>query len=377
MGSISLRLRHPLNILFCIKALGNRGGGAERVFTTVANGLAERGHRVTVLTFERGDTPTFYPLSDRVARIGLASGSPSRRARAGETVQRLFRLRQSVKAVDPDIVVGFMHSSYVLLGLALFGTGRKLIASEHNVPARYADRRLEWGLIQLMPALASRMTAVSEQARSEYPTRLQGFMVPVANPVMEPAAGRADAKGGRKKHLLAVGRLHEQKDHETLIAAFATLSAEFPEWALRIIGEGERRTDLQALINDHGLSDRIILAGTTAEISTEYLAAQIFVTSSRYESFGLATAEAFAHGLPAIGFSDCPGTNELIIDGLNGILVAPGDDRVAALSGALRRLMASSDERCRLAAGAAPSLGRHRPENVTRAWEELLYQTLD
>ena len=76
-----------------------------------------------------------------------------------------------------------------------------------------------------------------------------------------------------------------------------------------------------------------------------YRSAKFLVMSSLYEGFGLVTAEALACGLPVIGFADCEGTNELVLDGRNGRLVDPGADRAEALSVAMRQLIDDDPQR--------------------------------
>jgi len=365
-------MRDPMKLLFCIKALANPAGGAERVLTDIANGLAMRGHAVSLLTFEPPSRQSFYPLDAAVRHIGLGIGSTTTSARPRETLQRIGALRNIAKREQPHIVIGFMHSIFMPLGLALLGTGIPLIASEHNVPAHYGGRPLQRALLRLMPLLAHRITCVSEQAGRAYPAGLRRVMVPVPNPVTVSGAARAEVVGTECKTLLAVGRLHPQKDYATLIAAFGLLAREFPDWALRIVGDGAERPMLERQIAAAGLADRIALPGSTTQIAREYLGAQFFVTSSLYESFGLTTAEALTHGLPVVGFADCPGTNELIADGVNGVLVDPGEDRAASLARALRPVMADSGVRLRLASCPRRLPERFRLENVLDRWEILI-----
>ena len=121
----------------------------------------------------------------------------------------------------------------------------------------------------------------------------------------------------------------------------------------------------------HGLDGRVDLPGLIADIRREYAAADIFVMPSTYESFGIATAEALASGIPAIGFADCPGTNELIRDEVNGLLIK-GPDRARALAEGLARLMTDDGLRSQLGDGAPASVARYSLKSVADAWERLL-----
>lgn len=365
-----------MKLLFCIKAMNNPGGGAERVLAIVANGLQDRGHQVSVLTFDQPGGPSFYPLGRGIDRLDLGIGSTSRPATVSGTLRRIAALRQRVHAIAPDVAIGFMHSMFIPLGLALWGSAVPVVASEHIVPEHYTSRPLEAALLRLTPRIATRITCVSESVKATYPSALRRKMTAIANPVVVDGGGRADVAGeGRaRKVVLSVGRLEPQKDHATLIEAFATIAEDLPEWDLRILGDGDLRPDLEALVVRYRLEERVCLPCTTSDVDSEYLAAQLFVAPSRYESFGLTTAEALAYGLPAVGFADCPGTNQLIRPGLNGELVYGDRDRVAALAQTLRPLMEDTATRMALVdqnGGIIPEPSR--PDAVLDAWEHLLF----
>jgi GalNAc-alpha-(1->4)-GalNAc-alpha-(1->3)-diNAcBac-PP-undecaprenol alpha-1,4-N-acetyl-D-galactosaminyltransferase len=365
--------RFPLRIAFAIKSLQALAGGAERVLCEVASGLAELGHDITVLTYDPPGSPSYYTLHPSIARHCIAIGDAQGPARFYETARRMLALRSRICDIRPDIVVGFMHSMFVPLGLALARTGIPLIASEHIVPDHYKTRPLQRGLLHLTPWLVARITVVSSHALAAYPARLRKHMTVVPNPVSLRALERANVAGpaqGRKT-LLAVGRLAAQKDFTTLIDAFALIQHDVPDWDLRIAGEGELRGELEARIRTLHLGQRVQLPGNIKNISQEYASAQLFVMPSLYESFGLATAEAITHGLPAVGFADCPGTNVLIKPGYNGVLVEAGQNRARSLATALLPLMQDDAARRRLVPTGAAS-AEFATENVLEVWREML-----
>jgi len=363
-----------MKLLFCIKQLHTAAGGAERVFCTLCSALADRGHLVTVVTFDAPDQLPFFPLDARVRLVGLAIGDASQSASAAETWRRMAALRALVRAERPDVAIGFMHSMFVPLALALAGTAVPAIGSEHIVPEHYRSRPLQYLLLVATAPLLAAMTVLSEAIRRRYPGVVRRRMQVVPNPV-QMAAGAAPGPGADSAQavLLCVGRLDEQKDHATLLRAFAQLAPEFPGWQLRLIGEGPLRTELTHLVAALGLQARVAMPGVTHEIDAEYQRASVFVLSSRYESFGLVTAEAMAHGLPVVGFADCPGTNELISPGHTGLLVDPGTDRAAALASVLAGLLADRElQRSLGAAGRRTIDDRFSTARVCDAWEQLL-----
>lgn len=365
-----------VKLLFGIKSMDVPGGGAERVLSIVASGLVARDHDVTLVTFDPPGGTSFYGLDPRIRRICLGIGPTSNRTGLMAFVRRLPALRRVVREVNPQVVVGFMHSMFVPLGLSMVGTGIPLVASEHIVPEYYRGRGAEFRLFEAGCRLSKRVTVLSEAVRAMYPARLQKKMVAMSNPVVRYPDCKVDPAGDAKavKTVLSAGRLEHQKDHATLIGAFAAIAPGFPDWQLRIVGDGSLRGDLERLITDVGMEKRITIVEPTDRIDREYAHAQLLAVPSRFESFGMVTAEAMAVGLPALGFSDCPGTNELIEHGANGWLVTPNDrnDRRDTFAEGLSTLLGDSELRRRLGAAARHRLAESEPQRVVREWEKLL-----
>jgi glycosyltransferase involved in cell wall biosynthesis len=359
--------------VFAIKSLNTAGGGAERVLAEVVNGLAHRGHDLSVVTFD-GPGQSFYPLSDAVPRFDLEVGRVGDPTPRGELIAAVRHLRRTVISLQPDVVVGFMHSMFAPLGFALLGSGLPLVASEHAGMDYYRTVPLERALLEAVPWLTVASTIPSDEVRAAFPARLCRRMVTIQNPVAltrvdkheQPADGRI---GGV---ILSVGRFFAEKNHADLIAAFSEVTAEFPSWILRLAGDGALRAHLEQQVGQLGLGPRVQFAGTVHDIASEYAAADIVAVPSLHESFGLVTAEALATGRPVVGFADCPGTRELVQHEVNGLLVDVEHDRAGSLADALRRLMADRDLRARLGQAGPASVARFSPAHVVDRWEQLL-----
>jgi glycosyltransferase involved in cell wall biosynthesis len=201
-------------------------------------------------------------------------------------------------------------------------------------------------------ALAS-ARAVICTSRATAARLVAGFGVPPERlTVAEPGTARpvtfAQPRQGGAVRLLSVGSLTPRKGHDLLVAALAGLTA--LDWSARIVGpaaDAVTAAALQAQIAAAGLGDRVTLVGPVADIGPEYAAADLFVLATRYEGYGMAFAEALAHGLPAVASRTGPVAE--LIPPAAGRLVPPGD--VAALRAALAGLIA--DPAARAAAAAA------------------------
>ncbi len=366
-----------MKLLFAIKRLEDMPGGAERVILQVIDGLRRGyGHQISLVTFDRGGAKSFYPIPDGVEWIQLGIGDSSQRAGWTETIHRIVRLRQVVMSHAPDIVIPFQHSMFVPMVLSLLGAGVPIVASEHTVPDHYRCRPLEYGLLTFTGLLCRKITVLSDAIIRIYPKCLWSRMVAMPNPVAT-SPRPADVVGGReseRKILLSVGRLDVSKDQATLIDAFALIADKFPDWDLKIFGEGRLRSDLETRIVTAGMQGRIFLMGATPDILSEYQKAQAFVLASRYEAFGLATAEAMSAGLPVVGFADCPGTNELIQNDRNGLLVivSQGAGRADSLARTLTALMGDVALRQSLGAQGRADMAAVSVDAVVAKWQSLL-----
>ena len=158
-------------------------------------------------------------------------------------------------------------------------------------------------------------------------------------------------------HLLSVGAMVRRKGFDVLIAALASI-ANLP-WRLTIAGDRDRdpktAAQLDADISRHKLGSRVTILGAVSaqRLAELYAGADLFVLASRFEGYGMAFAEAIAHGLPVIGTS-AGAIPETVPEGA-GVLVAPDD--VDAFAQALRCTIENQEQRHCLAATARAAAG--------------------
>ena len=203
--------------------------------------------------------------------------------------------------------------------------------------------------------------------------------ITVARPGSDPAPLAQDSHSGSQHgvvRLLSVGAVVPRKGFDVLIPALATLGN--LSWRLTIAGDLTRdrnaAAQLDADIAHHALGNRIEALGAVSpqHLAALYAKADLFVLASRFEGYGMAYAEAVAHGLPVIGTN--AGAIPETVPPDAGLLVAAGD--IQALAQALRRVIGDAGLRLRLAGAAraaAPLLPtwRQSAEIFARALETL------
>ena len=139
--------------------------------------------------------------------------------------------------------------------------------------------------------------------------------------------------------LLSVGAIVPRKGFDVLLAALVSLK--HLNWRLTIVGDDQRAPltteALRQTITEHGLQDRIVLAGAqpASELAVHYQQADVFVLASRYEGYGMAYAEALAWGLPVIGTDAGAARDTLATPAAQTV---PAED-IGALADALERLI--------------------------------------
>ena len=161
-----------------------------------------------------------------------------------------------------------------------------------------------------------------------------------------------------------------------LIKAVKTLSDSNISVRADIVGEGEDHKKLDQLIHNLNLNSKVALAGTTKNIEAEYNAATIFALPSKYESFGLATAEAMLCGVPVVGFMDCPGTNEIVRHMKNGLLVETKECRAKAFSEALKTLMQDKELRAKFGKQGRKDSKAYSVDTIVTRWEHSISEVM-
>jgi len=163
--------------------------------------------------------------------------------------------------------------------------------------------------------------------------------------------------------VVVVGRLAPGKRVDLAIRGF--VAAAVPGAVLDIYGDGAERGALQALIDDLGAGEYVVLRGATENVAGVLDAASVYLSTSAFEGQGLALAEALSHGTPAVVFDIRYGPRDMLRDG-GGVLVPDGD--VAALSAALADVLGDDALRDRLSAEAVVAAARLTPERTMDAF---------
>lgn len=224
------------------------------------------------------------------------------------------------------VLITTEHNTYNRRRKALFRPLDRWMYSQYCAIACISDATLS-ALIHWVPDLAGKATIIPNGINLE---RITTARV---------ASKSKSLLDDSRPVILSIGRLQPQKDHATTLHAITKI----PNAHLVIVGVGEMRQQLEQLAFSLGITNRVHFLGQRQDIPELIKMADIYVQSSHFEGFGIATLEAMAGGLPVIA-SDVPGLN-YVVKGA-GILFSPGDPD--ALAKAISSLLSSQEFRSKL-----------------------------
>lgn len=380
-------------------------GGIERVLANMAAAMHSRGHEVTVVFADEKEGEPFFDLPEgvkycnlyRIKSMDRVSGGflikilreilrPISREAARDQNYRILRkarpqLQKVLQLEKPDVIVSFREPTSRLLLIGV-GTDVPVISMLHNDPEEIFRGMPEEERKALMKSLRVQVLLPSFEKKAR--AYLKYEQVPYEDYTVIPNAVDApkfdvDPGAAKKVHTIScVGRLTGRtKRQHLLVEAFAGLAEEFPDWQVEFWGDTYDKAyvaKLKGTIQKAGLADRIHICGVTKDIASVWKHTDIFAFPSHHEGFPLALTEAMSYGIPAVGYRACPAVNELIEDGVSGILCEEGE---APLKKALETLMRDADLRRAYGEKGKKAMEAYRPDRVWSQWEQLLQDAAD
>ena len=313
-------------ITFFLDAL--HGGGAEKAVVNLLKGLAQRDEFDLDLVLATKEGPYLNLVPQKVRIVDLNTG---------RAVKATFPLMNYLKRNRPWALIGNMGHVNVVASMAteLSRIKTKLILVEQNTVSANQSKLKRAKLVLLLmkwlypraDAVAGVSVGVARDLERQLGLGKETVKV-LNNPVVnEDLINQSQASlahpwftADAPPVFLAVGRLNPQKDFPNLLNAFAQVRTK-QEARLSILGEGEERPALEAMINNLGIANDVLLPGFVKNPYAYMKHANCFVLSSRQEGLPTVLIEAMACGCSVVA-TDCPSGPEEILDGgTYGLLV--------------------------------------------------------
>ena len=332
-------MRSKIDVLFVLPSL--RSGGAERVMSFLAQNIDNDIFNASLLI-----TGSNKDQKYQVSNIPLIFLNKDRVKHAAPFIVAHIQKHR------PKIVISAIEHLNAVIGLIAF-----LFPAIHFVARmttirnfKLDDQERSLGKPSLVSRLAikgvSKIICQSQDMRNDM---LEAYTVPadkmmvINNPVTSKFRLKDESfeKNAAIK-FITVGRLTALKGYERVLKALAKFNKPFQ---YTIIGSGDNREHLLALIKELGLIDKITLIAYTDKINDQLAQNDIYLQGSYVEGFPNALLESCATGTPAVVFDAPGGINEIIIPGINGYLAENESDFIEKLEIAISQKWNAEDIR--------------------------------
>lgn len=358
-----------MKILFYIGNL--RKGGAERVVATLSNKLVEKNEVIIITTT---DEKIEYSLNKSIKLFNLKNFDGNKNPLVKNIIY-LKRLKDYIKDIDPDIILGFLpEPSYRLLLLKPFIKTPVIISDRNDPKVEYASLKSRT-IMKTLYKKADGFVFQTEEARSYFSKKIQDKSVVIANPV-DDKFFNVNYCGENSKEFINVGRLNEQKNQIFLIESFKEIIKKYPDYKLLIYGDGDMKEELSSYIIKNKLNDNVKLCGNVDNIENVLKDKKGFILSSRYEGMPNALMEAMSVGLPCIS-TNCPcgGPRELIKNNKNGLLIE--NENKEQLISSIIYIIENREKCISMSKTAKKEMNNYNCDKITAKWLDFMKEVCE
>lgn len=360
-------------------------GGIEKQVTTLANELSKEYEVEIISLYDILSGESFYQLDDKVRIKYIFNFGPNKdkikdalkKFKLITLIKQLckalkilytkyFGLGKIIKNLNTDILI----SSRIEFSKQIKRNDIITISQEHS----FIDNEKYIKKVRKSFKHIKYLIVMTKGAKEKYDEwlkneKIKPEVIVIPNIIKENKSGKISNLNNRQ--IISVGRLEDVKDFYTLILVFSVIVKKYPNYILKIIGEGSMREKLEEQIKKCNLQKNVILTGrrTENEINNDLIKSDVFVLTSKSESFSLVLCEAMNFGVPCIAFDVDVGPREIIQDGKNGFLIE--NRNVDLMIKKLDEILENIDKRKNMQVYARETSEKFYAKNVIEKWYSL------
>ena len=321
-------------------------GGAERTLISVAREAERRGWSQLILN----------PFADAEIATSMERelSGVDYRAIPGASVRDLRRIRREVSSAlaefRPDILHAHLFHALALVASIRRRDEKRVLSHQHGrlllQRRRYAEASIDWLGGFRYDRIITCSNDVKRFVVSRYGYRSARVVVIYNGWEGRPLDG---APKSDVPTVVCVANLRHEKGHAVLLKAWKHVLDRVPNAVLELVGGGPLEEELHRHAQELALNGSVRFVGPVRDVWPLLARAHVFALPSLHEPFGIVAVEAMAAGLPIV-VSEVGGLREFIEQGVNGILVPPGDP--VRLASELTALLLDADRRSDLGSAA-------------------------
>lgn len=339
-------------------------GGLSRVFSIKTNYLYEKeGYKIHFLTLNNNKKP-FFTFNNEIKITDLKiSGNKFNR------ISQYFRwVKFYLKEIQPDIIVlcdlgwkGLFFNFFVKTKVPIV---YEIHGSLYNEPIKknWLVKKIRFLIRKVLVRSFKNVVLLTEDSKKEW--NIPCEIIP--NP---PSFSSNKKSTCETKTALIISRHSYEKGIDRILEIWVDVLENFPDWNLKIIGDGYLKEENVRLANQLKINHSVLFLDPIKDVVNMYLDSSIYLMTSRNEGYPMVLLEALEMGLPIVAY-DCPiGPRNFIQDGRNGYLIPDGDKKMFIKS--LEKLMLSQSLRKEMGENSVTFSFTKNTDVIMGKWVEL------
>lgn len=296
--------------------------GAETMCENLTYELIKLGHGVTVISMYNYHSP----ITERLEKSGVDVQYLSKKL--GLDFSMIPKMMRVFKEVNADVIHTHRNCAQYAVPAAIFTGIKGRVHTFHSVAEKENGRmarvvnKLFFKHCHLIPVALSER--VQDSIVKEY--KLSKTSVPVVfNGInLLRCIPKDDYSVHGNFRILHIGRFAPEKNHGRLLRAFMLFHNKHSDSELWLIGDGEKKTEMETFARENGLAENVKFLGLQSDVHEFLREADMFVLPSDYEGMPMTIIEAMGTGLPCIA-SNVGGIPDMIFNGVDGVLIEPNE----------------------------------------------------
>lgn len=351
----------------------SRGAGSERVTALIANGLAECGYEVSIISV-CGENTCFYPLNKSIFLHTLIKKDNV------DNKRYFFKVKKALEGFlsdhKVDLIIDVFAAMSVYSNLVKKQYGIKNITWEHynylnNTGMYWVNRRIA---IKRSDYIITLTETDKNYYLSNNP-KLSGKIDYIYNPS---PYQNVTFEEQHENTVAAIGRLIPLKGFHHLLDVWRIVEDNNDSWLLKIVGAGQEEINLKRKAEELKLK-RVVFTGATNKVEQIYKEASILVSTSDKEGLPMTMIEAQSFGLPIVSFDYETGPKEIITNNMDGYIVFEKDlnKRNEQMAAYILKLMQDDSLRKKMSSNSYSASRRFATEPIVKKWDDLIKNIMD
>lgn len=339
--------------------------GAETMCETLTYELRSLGHEVVVISLYDYHSA----ITDRMENAGVRIYYLHKKS--GLDLSMIRKIWKVLREIKPDVVHTHLYSAQYAVPASILAGVKRRVHTVHNL-AKQENGRMARNLNKFFFKFCHlKLVALSDLVRGsivrEYKTKVDCIPVVFNGVDLSKCLPKTEYRATESFKIVHIGRFSQQKNHLGLLQAFRLFCSKHPESQLWLIGDGEKRAEIQEWVCENGLTQNVRFLGLQTSVYRYLHEADLFTLPSHYEGMPMTLIEAMGTGLPIVATA-VGGIPDMLTNEENALLTE-NDPKV--LAQAYERLFGNLELRQAYGQGAKQRAIVFSSKNMAKEYQAL------